>query len=199
MITTPSWITIEPFSASAGTYYWKIIRFEFFDMGDPENNGTANAYAWIIDEIGNARQDAVCWQHNGGDFPLRTDLNNGHAEAVIPMTKDSNFDPTHGQVGPYAMDVRGLNAVGSDVVHGMGLIGSRHIQYRTTFQLTQAGVTPTPTPTPTPSGDYVTQAQLTTLCVALGELSDSVSSSLGDIKSKLDEFSAVIESLKSLK
>ena len=82
------------------------------------------------------------------------------------MTKDSNFDPNKGQVGPYSFTVTGLGSVGCDVVKGMGLIGSRHIQYRATYQLMQSGVTPPPTPPPTTQ--YVTEDEFKAFKAKLG-------------------------------
>jgi hypothetical protein len=176
----PAWITTKSYAGPGPV--WHETSCSYHAVGDADNDGTTNIYVVMYAADGSPAFSAIATEYDGGVIPLRTDHNGaGQANAVIPMTANSNFNPATG-VGPYSVDVAGLGSVGSDRIGGFGLIASRHEQYWVTLQLvTQEQLTPTPVPQPT-SSPYPGPTSVPNQCLTRQDVIDLLRAALGSVQ-----------------
>lgn len=140
----PKWISIQRYAGNQP--YWHLVDFFFYDIGDPSNNMSTNAYVVAKNSDGSPSYNSKAVQRNGGEtlLPPFHDYGGYLAQTDFPMTADSNFDPAKGEVGPYSAYMFGP----SDKVSGLGLPLKQHVQYRLIFQWSD-------TPPPTPQLDWI--------------------------------------------
>lgn len=113
--------------------YYKAIRAEFIDDADPRNDGTTNVYVTVRNAKGDP--DDAQFVHQAWPQVPDHDIVLHPDKFTYTATLEgggSNFDPDK-EIGPQRFYVNGYAF--SDIVRGIGLVGSHHDQWYVDFQL----------------------------------------------------------------